>query len=185
MRNVRLVPLMTLLALLGFLVGHVFGIDGQRDPVRGEIKPVFATLEGKGKKMPRRLSHAVRKALGKEFAGRTPFADAHHLPTAVGGGLWMVRMTEQTCIVSDRTAAAACAPNVKVDRWGIAVGTGSRSDRKGDPRGYFVFGIAPDKTRSVKVQMLGESTLINVPIMNNTYSIRSRKPIFVTRLNHR
>jgi len=183
MRGLRAVGLVACLAVLGVLAGHVFDIGDQKDADRGQVQLAFAALEGKGEEIPKRLWRAVHKTLGNRFADRSP-SDAHYLPTAAGDGIWVVSTVKQTCIASNK-AAVACAPNAKVDRWGIAIGTGGRADPNSHLRAYFVFGIAPDWADSVQVRIVGESASIKVPIVDNTYSVKSHRPILVTRLNHR
>lgn len=125
---------------------------------------------------------AARTALGRD--GRLlglRFDAAQYLAIAKGSGLWLVRGRGVVCMFDSATFAASCSTASRVVRRGLdlAMTTGVKGD--GEPTGFRIVGVAPDGATAVRLVPTGSSRRV-VPVHDNTFSIRSRRPLGVGKV---
>lgn len=139
----------------------------------------FAALRGAIEPMPRALRRRAVSNLGGHQILGLRFDQAQYASTAVGGGIWVVRGSNLTCIFQAVKAASSCASNATAFRQGLdlVVGLEVTRSRSELPRHFLAIGIEPDGVKAVRLSPIGMPVRI-VPVVGNTFSLRARSPIY-------
>lgn len=129
--------------------------------------------------MPRALRRrAVVNLGGRQILGLR-FDQAQYAPTAVGGGVWVVRGNHLTCIFQAVKAASSCATNATAFEQGLhlVVGLEAIQSRTELPRHFLALGIQPDDVKAVQLRPAG-ARVRAAPVLGNVFSLRARSPIY-------
>jgi hypothetical protein len=143
----------------------------------------FSALQEPTRRMPDGLREGALENLGHAEPLKLRFNQAIHSPTMAGIGFWVVPGRGVTCMVEDRTPAAACDMTARVAREGLQLEVYKSDPRRGGrPSHFLALGMVPDGISRVKARIGRRAE--SIPVIGNAYGWRAEVPIAVRSLRH-
>lgn len=156
------------------------GLEELKDPANQALPPLAITTTPP-ESMPSDMRRKVHETIGPSRIMRLQFAQAQHVRTQIGIGVWVVEGRGVTCAVRGGVGSATCQTSVRARRHGLLLEVYRVGrDPAAPPTHFTAFGVAPNWARIVVVR-IGHHRK-EIPVVNHAYALRAKQPIEVQRL---